>query len=145
MSKTSLSFFSSPFSMGFKINNRLLIGKPTSHIVSFVLMCIICSNIYLLHIDTISPYIHKILCNQLNIYKESVESTFVYQNGGCGKTLTKINDTMPHTWIVWGRYAECVQPHNYTRNECCSLSFSLWKLPHFHFRTSKTLSICLLL
>ena len=32
---------------------------------------------------------------------------------------------MPHTWIVWGRYAKCVQPHSYTRNECCSLSFGL--------------------
>ena len=32
--------------------------------------------------------------------KESVELTFVYQVGGCGKTLTTINDAIPHTWIV---------------------------------------------
>lgn len=34
------------------------------------------------------------------IYKESVELTFVYQVGGCGMTLTEINDAIPHTWIV---------------------------------------------
>ena len=47
---------------------------------------------------------------------------------------------MPHTWIVWGRYAECVQPHSYTRNEC--YSFILWsrKLPHFQQGVRKTLS-----
>ena len=25
----------------------------------------------------------------------------VYLQEGCGKTLGRINDTMPHTWIVW--------------------------------------------
>ena len=29
--------------------------------------------------------------------KESVRLIFVYQVGGSDKTLTKINDTMPHT------------------------------------------------
>ena len=36
------------------------------------------------------------------VNKESVELTLVYQVGGCGKTLTTINDAIPHTWIVWG-------------------------------------------
>ena len=27
---------------------------------------------------------------------------FVYLIEGCGKTYARINDTMPHTWIVWG-------------------------------------------
>ena len=62
-----------------------------------------------------------------------ISSTFRFKRGadfaylieGCGKTQAKINDTIPHTWIVWGRYAESVQPHSYTRNECCSLSFCL--------------------
>ena len=35
------------------------------------------------------------------VQKESVEMIPVYQVGGSDKTLTKINDTMPHTWIVW--------------------------------------------
>ena len=26
---------------------------------------------------------------------------FVYLIEGCGKTYARINDTMPHTWIVW--------------------------------------------
>lgn len=33
---------------------------------------------------------------------ESVELTSVYLNGGSDKTLKRINDTKPHTWIVWG-------------------------------------------
>ena len=32
----------------------------------------------------------------------------VYLQRGSDKTLTKINDTMPHTWIVWGIYARIV-------------------------------------
>ena len=36
------------------------------------------------------------------IYKESVELTFVYLHEGCGKTLAKINDTIPHTRIDMG-------------------------------------------
>ena len=42
------------------------------------------------------------------IYKQKVWSWIRLSNGGSDKTLTKTNDTMPHTWIVWGRYAECV-------------------------------------
>ena len=57
-------------------------------------------------------------------------------------TRMKINATMPHTWIVWDMYAECVQPHSYTRNECCSFILSFWKLPHSLRRTAKTLSVC---
>ena len=78
------------------------------------------------------------------IQKESVEMISVYYYEGCGKTQTEINDTMPHTWTVWGRYAERVQPHSYTRNECYSFILQFRKLPHFHSRTAKTLSICLL-
>ena len=40
-----------------------------------------------------------------------MELTFAYQNGGCGKTLTKINDTMPHTWTVWGVCTRSVHSH----------------------------------
>ena len=39
--------------------------------------------------------------------KESVELNLAYQSEGCGKTRMKINDTMPHTWIVWV-YAQSV-------------------------------------
>ena len=49
----------------------------------------------------------------------------VYHYEGCGMTLTEINATMPHTWIVWGICQEGYSHTNYTRNECCSLSFSL--------------------
>ena len=35
----------------------------------------------------------------------------VYLQRGSDKTLTKINDTMPHTWIVWGIYARIVHSH----------------------------------
>ena len=35
------------------------------------------------------------------IKKESVELISVYLIEGCGKTYARINDTMPHTWIVW--------------------------------------------
>ena len=42
-----------------------------------------------------------------NIYKESVELTFVYLIEGCGKTQSEINDTIPHTRIDMGYgYAE---------------------------------------
>ena len=45
------------------------------------------------------------------IYKESVELTFVYLIEGCGKTLSEINDTIPHT-VVDMEYqgAECTYP-----------------------------------
>ena len=44
--------------------------------------------------------------------KESVELTSVYLNEGCGKTLAKINDTIPHTRIDM-KYlcAECTRLH----------------------------------
>ena len=35
-----------------------------------------------------------------NYKKKSVELISVYLQEGCGKTQAKINDTMPHTWIV---------------------------------------------
>ena len=31
----------------------------------------------------------------------------VYLVGGSDKTQAKINDTMPHTWIVWGYMHRC--------------------------------------
>ena len=34
----------------------------------------------------------------------------VYLQEGCGKTYGRINDTMPHTWIVWV-YAQIVHSH----------------------------------
>ena len=34
----------------------------------------------------------------------------VYLQEGCGKTYGRINDTMPHTWIVWV-YAQSVHSH----------------------------------
>ena len=40
--------------------------------------------------------------NIMDIYKESVELTFVHLHEGCGKTLAKINDTIPHTRIDMG-------------------------------------------
>ena len=47
----------------------------------------------------------------IGIYKESVELSFVYLIEGCGKTLSEINDTIPHTRIDMGYwYAECDLP-----------------------------------
>ena len=58
----------------------------------------------------------------MDIYKESVELTFVYLIEGCGKTLAKINDTIPHTRIDMGyRYAERDLPQVSIRSECCSV------------------------
>ena len=34
-------------------------------------------------------------------FGSSVELTFVYLSEGCGKTYVRINDAIPHTWIVW--------------------------------------------
>ena len=55
------------------------------------------------------------------IYKESVELTFVYLHEGCGKTLAKINDTIPHTRIDMGyRGTKNVPFHRYLyESECC--------------------------
>ena len=51
------------------------------------------------------------LLNDTGIYKESVELTSVYLIEGCGKTLAKKNDTIPHTRIDMGYWdAECTQP-----------------------------------
>ena len=49
----------------------------------------------------------------MDIYKESVELTFVYLSEGCGKTLSEINDTIPHTVEDMGyQGAECTYPQN---------------------------------
>ena len=53
-------------------------------------------------------------------YKESVELTYVHLIEGCGKTLSEINDTIPHTVVDMGyQGAECTYPHESTRSECC--------------------------
>ena len=50
----------------------------------------------------------------ISIYKESVELTSVHLIEGCGKTLTKINDTIPHTRIDMGyRGTQKVPVHRY--------------------------------
>ena len=63
------------------------------------------------------------MLQDVGLYKECVELTFVYLNEGCGKTHAKINDTIPHT-VVNMRYqgAERTYPHESTRSECCSVS-----------------------
>ena len=69
-----------------------------------------------------------------NIYKESVELTFVYLIEGCGKTSLEINDTIPHTRIDMGyRGTQSVPVHRYLyESECCSVaSFQFRILPHF--------------
>ena len=55
--------------------------------------------------------------------KESVELTFVYLHEGCGKTLAKINDTIPHTRIDMGyQGTQNVPVHRYLyESECCSV------------------------
>ena len=57
----------------------------------------------------------------MDIDKESVELTSVHLIEGCGKTLTKINDTIPHTRIDmgYGGHAECARPQVSIRSECC--------------------------
>ena len=58
-----------------------------------------------------------------DLYKESVELTFVYLLEGCGKTQSEINDTIPHTVVDMGyQGAWCAYPHESTRSECCSVS-----------------------
>ena len=80
-----------------------------------------------------------------SIYKESVELTFVYPNEGCGKTLLKITDTIPHT-VVDMEYqgAECTYPHVSTRSECCP--FRPYDLENFHIfdkgLAKNTFTIC---
>ena len=59
----------------------------------------------------------------MGIYKESVELTFVYLLEGCGKTLSKIDDTIPHTRIDMGYLGtQNVPVHRYLyESECCSV------------------------
>ena len=45
-----------------------------------------------------------------DIYKESVELTFGYLLEGCGKTLSKISDTIPHTRIDMGYRVRRTRP-----------------------------------
>ena len=54
-------------------------------------------------------------------------------------TYKRINDTMPHTWIVWV-YAQKVHSHITIQEMSAVRCPLLWKLPHFLLRTAKTLS-----
>ena len=54
----------------------------------------------------------------------------VYLQEGCGKTYERINDTMPHTWIVWGFYAQNVHSHIATQEMSAIRSSSL--VENFH-------------
>ena len=67
-----------------------------------------------------------------DIYKESVELTFVYLSEGCGKTLVEINDTIPHTRIdMEYRGMQNVPVHKYLyESECCPYHPST--LENFH-------------
>ena len=56
------------------------------------------------------------------IIQRKCGADFVYPNEGCGKTLLKITDTIPHTVVDMGyQGAECTYPHVSTRSECCSV------------------------
>ena len=55
-----------------------------------------------------------------NIYKESVEPTFVYLIEGCGKTSIAINETTPHTRIDMGyQGTQNVPVHRYLYESEC--------------------------
>ena len=79
----------------------------------------------------------------MGINKESVELTFVYLLEGCGKTQSKINDTIPHTRIDMGyRGTENVPFHRYLyESECCPYRLLLLKTSTFSNKDlRKTLS-----
>ena len=48
------------------------------------------------------PFLSPAPKDDCHIYKESVELTFVHLLEGWGKTLSEINDTIPHTRIDMG-------------------------------------------
>ena len=75
----------------------------------------------------------------MDIYKESVELTFVYLLEGCGKTLSKIDDTIPHTRIDMGYRGTQNVPVHRDLYEVSVARIALWsrKLPHFQSRTSE--------
>ena len=43
------------------------------------------------------------------------ETLFVYQSDGSDKTLTTINDAIPHTCNMQNGVAECSQPYIYKK------------------------------
>ena len=56
--------------------------------------------------------------------KEKCEADFVYLTGGCGKTYAEVNVPIPTLGIyVKNRDRICPITIEYTKNECCSLSF----------------------
>ena len=78
-----------------------------------------------------------------NIYKESVEPTFVYLIEGCGKTPIAINETIPHTRIYMGyQGTQNVPVHRYLyESECCSVPSCYMKTTTFSRKDlRKTLS-----
>lgn len=64
-------------------------------------------------VDTISPsvvfYHAQLLCVWV-ILSRKCGVGFIYLQEGCGKTCKRVNDAMPHTWIVWV-YAQSVHRH----------------------------------
>ena len=58
----------------------------------------------------------------------------VYLQRGSDKTLTKINETMPHTWIVWGIYARIVHSRIAIQEMSAVSPLSLLKLSDFFVR-----------
>ena len=71
------------------------------------------------------------------LYKtKKVWSCFAYLTEGCGEPKTNKRCNTPHS----NRYevsqgTEYPYPHSLNKNECCSLSSSFRKLPHFQLRT----------
>ena len=65
----------------------------------------------------------------VDIQKESVELTFVYLLEGCGMTYGRINDTMPHTWIVW---VDAQSVHSHIAIQEMSAVRSSSSLENFH-------------
>ena len=60
----------------------------------------------------------------------------VYLQRGSDKTQAKINDTMPHTWIVWGIYARIVHSHIAIQEmSAVHIILLLLKLSDFFVRT----------
>ena len=84
--------------------------------------------------------------NFMDIDKESVKLTSVHLIEGCGKTLTKINDTIPHTRIDMGyRGTQNVPFHRYLyESECCP--YCPYRLENFHIfnkgLAKNTFTIC---
>ena len=73
--------------------------------------------------------------------KKVWRTLFVYQSDGSDKTLTTINDAIPHTRNMQ-KGLQNAPNHTYTRNECYSLSRCRKNCQIFRLGLQKTLSIC---